>query len=92
MIVSCFEGLKVNVYQMGMYIQLVLLSHYFLHSIIILVVTVFAPTVLSQFRPSPFFSRLPSSFGEIRILGGFLYGLGIWTQACHQLVIQDDDI
>ena len=94
MMVSCFEGLKVNVYQMGMYIQLVLLSHYFLHSIIILVFTVFAPTVLSQFRPSPVlghqpFLRLPLSFGFWVF---FLYGLGIWTQACHQLVIQDDDI
>ena len=59
MIVSFFEGLKVNVYQMGMYIQLVLLSHYFLHSIIILVFTVFAPTVLSQFRPSPVLGHHP---------------------------------
>ena len=41
------------------YIQLVLLSHFFLHSIIILVVTVFAPTVLSQFRPSPVLGHHP---------------------------------
>ena len=53
------------------YIQLVLLSHYFLHSIIILVVTVFAPTVLSQFRPSPvlghhpFFQGFPYPSGKL---------------------------
>ena len=94
MIVSFFEGLKVNVYQMGMYIQLVLLSHYFLHSIIILVFTVFAPTVLSQFRPSSVLGHQPFFKASLIlwILGVFLYGLGIWTQACHQLVIQDDDI
>ena len=68
--------------------------------IIILVFTVFAPTLQSQFRPSPCprtpppFLRLPLTFGEIRILGGILYGLGIRTQACqvYQMVIKDDDI
>ena len=56
------------------YIQLVLLSHYFLHSIIILVVTVFAPTVLSQFRPSPFFQCFPYPLGKL----GF-WVVFIWT-------------
>ena len=55
MIVSFFEGQCL----LDGYIQLVLLSHFFLHSIIILVVTVFAPTVLSQFRPSPVLGHQP---------------------------------
>ena len=69
------------------YIQLVLLNDYFPHSIIILVFTVFAPSELSQFRPCPVlghhpFLRLPLTLGEIRILGGILYGQ-ITTFECY---------
>ena len=65
------------------YIQLVLLSHYFLHSIIILVFTVFAPTVLSQFKPSPVLGhhpRLPLSFGFwVVFYMAFEFGLRLVT-------------
>ena len=52
----------------------------------------------SRMRLSPILERdvgrnyAARGVGESRILGDFLYGLGFWTQACHQLVIQDDDI